>query len=102
MSGQEDQLREWAKKWRESGGDLHQPLDKEKFLRKIEEGRYGPNVPETRVNVTDFDAIAIGNLLAMLADRHTDSEILSMLKPKKVRAALGVVRAAQQQKEGKQ
>ena len=61
---------------------------------------YPPRVPESCKGVTNFDALVVGLMLSTLADVHTDAEILSMLKPKKVRVALGVVRAAQQQKSG--
>lgn len=82
-------------------GEAFQPMGMAEAKRRLEQELYAPNAPHTRVNVTDFDAIAIGNLLAMLADRHSDAEILSMLKPKKVRAALNLVRAAAKAQEGK-
>ena len=61
---------------------------------------YPPRVPESSKGVTDFDALAVGIMLSTLADRHTDSEILAMLKPKKVRAALKLMRAAAKAQEG--
>ncbi len=65
--------------------------------------RYGPNVPPTRavLTVTDFDALSIGTFLPMLSERHSDAEILAMLTPKKIRAALKVVRSAAKAQEGK-
>lgn len=60
---------------------------------------YPPRVPESCKGVTDFDALAVGIMLSTLADRHTDAEILEMLKPRRVRAALKLIRAAAQ--EGK-
>jgi hypothetical protein len=65
--------------------------------------RYGPNVPPTRAAITlaDFDALSIGTFLSMLAERHSDAEILAMLAPKKIRAALKVVRSAAKAQEEK-
>lgn len=97
----QEQMRDLARRAEAiRNGQAFQPMGMAEAKRRLEQELYAPNVPPTRIAVTDFDAIAIGNLLAMLADRHTDAEILAMLKPKKVRAALGIVRAAQQKKTG--
>lgn len=101
MDKQDKAMRELAQRMNAEG---HEPMGMAEAKRRLERELYAPNVPATRtaISVTDFDAIAIGNMLAMLADRHTDAEILYMLKPKKVRSALSVVRAAAQKKEGGQ
>ena len=99
----QEQMRDLARRAEAMrNGEAFQPMGMAEAKRRLQQELYAPNVPPTRVNVTDFDAIAIGNLLAMLADRHTDVEILSMLKPNKVRAALNLVRAAAKAQEGKQ
>lgn len=91
MDKQDKAMRELAQRMNAEG---HEPMGMAEAKRRLERELFAPNMPATRptISITEFDAIAIGNMLAMLVDQPTDAEILHMFRPKKVRAALNLVR----------